>query len=422
MKSKERSWNLFLFLIPFNAALSGLTTYVPLGILSLKGSVIDVSTAAVAYSLVLIPAPLVWGYVCDTTGSRKSLIAASCLILFVISIGMYFTDTIIALILLYALTAQAAGMMTPAFNLLLLEALSKRQWDEGYTRSNLFTTMGQIFGISIGVPWVLLFSLRSYVLVCSSFSLLAVMLALIVRSPEITIEKRAILLTLQGFLHRLDRLPLIFVRLPRLYDFKSLWKMTRQSLTKETPVIFVSSALFLASGSLFFTSYTPFLKANSLGDSQVFFLSVYLVAVIALTSRILLQRFGGTVSHILASRALLVRAMGMLLTALFAVLVANYHVFYASILAFTLLGIGYALVNVNLNTLLFRVLPLGRQGGMLGVFSAFNGLALLSGSLASGYVSYFLGYSITFFLAATLVFLSSTVLELHYGIEIEHSR
>jgi len=55
----------FLPLVPFNAAVAAVSTLVPLSILALGGNVIDVGFAEVAYSLALIPAPLLWGYVCE---------------------------------------------------------------------------------------------------------------------------------------------------------------------------------------------------------------------------------------------------------------------------------------------------------------------------------------------------------------------
>ncbi len=58
-KSSKRG--IFLPMVPFNAAVSAISTLVPLSILALGGSVIDVGFALVAYSLALVPAPLSLG-------------------------------------------------------------------------------------------------------------------------------------------------------------------------------------------------------------------------------------------------------------------------------------------------------------------------------------------------------------------------
>jgi len=104
----------------------------------------------------------------------------------------------------------------------------------------------------------------------------------------------------------------------------------------------------------------------------------------------------------------------MLLAAVFASLVTDTRIFYTTMVVYALLGAAYATININLNSLLFRALPVGKQGGLLGVFSSLNGIAFLIGAFASGYISYYFGYTTTFFLAAMLVFLASIALEIHY--------
>ena len=105
----------------------------------------------------------------------------------------------------------------------------------------------------------------------------------------------------------------------------------------------------------------------------------------------------------------------MLLSAVFAIFIVGPGTFLASVLTFTLLGTAYTIITINLNSLFFKSLPAGRQGGLLGVYSAFNGLALFVGALSSGYISFYLGYPMTFFVGAILIFLSAAVLQAHFG-------
>ena len=100
-------------LIPFNAAVQALSTYVPLQILALGGDVVQVGFAAVVYNLALIPAPLLWGYVCDATGRRRQIIISSSILLLVASLGFFVSYSIFEVIILYAAVAHAVGMLSP---------------------------------------------------------------------------------------------------------------------------------------------------------------------------------------------------------------------------------------------------------------------------------------------------------------------
>jgi MFS family permease len=315
---------------------------------------------------------------------------------------------------IFGIYSQTAAAFAPAFNLLILESLPKKQWEKGYTISNLYTFVGQIIGMVAGVAWTAFFPITSYPIIPAIFSAAALLFTSKIPEPKILLERRSILWSAQGLIHRLTHLPLIFLRRPHLTDFKSIAVMSRKALTREIPLIFAASFLFTLSANLFFTPYTPYLKHVGLSDSEVFLLNIYIVAANAATSQFLLKRFSGKVSHAVASKALIARAIGMLLAAVFASLIADTRIFYTTMVVYALLGAAYAIINVNLNSLLFRAMPVGKQGGLLGVFSSLNGIAFLIGAFVSGYLSYYFGYTTTFFLAAILVFLASIILEIHY--------
>lgn len=407
---------IFLPLLPFNAAVSAISTLVPLSILALGGSVIDVSFALVAYSLALVPAPLVWGYVCDVTGSRRKVIILAAAILLASTVTMYLSDSIITIVLAFAAIAHATGMVSPASNLLVIESLPKAEWDRGYVTLSWYSMVGTVLGLAVGMVWELFFPLTTFLLACAVFAAASLAASVIMtRDPPMTIERRTILVNPQAFVARLTQLPLLFERLPRPSDFGSVIRLARKELTRDIPVIILSSTLFSLSLNVFYTCYTPYLKANQLMDWEVYLTSLYVNGMNAVASRIVLGRLKGSVTPTIASGALAVRAIGMLLAAVLAIFVVGKATLYSTLLTYTLLGLAYTIIAVNLNSLFYRALPAGRQGGLLGVYSAANGAALFLGSLVSGYVSYYLGYPITFFLGGILVLLSATVLQAHFG-------
>jgi MFS family permease len=69
-------------------------------------------------------------------------------------------------------------------------------------------------------------------------------------------------------------------------------------------------------------------------------------------------------------------------------------------------GFAYSVYYSASNTMLFNTLRGGRQGASLGVYSALVGVATLLGSLVSGFTSFFLGFSITFIIAAVFLAVS----------------
>ena len=70
-------------------------------------------------------------------------------------------------------------------------------------------------------------------------------------------------------------------------------------------------------------------------------------------------------------------------------------------------GFAYSVYYTASNTMVFNSLHGGRQGSSLGVYSALVGIATMLGSLISGFTSFFLGYSITFLIAAMLLAVSA---------------
>jgi MFS family permease len=407
---------IFLPMVPFNAAVSAISTLVPLSILALGGSVIDVGFAAVAYSLALVPAPLVWGYVCDVTGSRRKVIVLAVAILLASTVTMYLFDSISTIVLAFAAIAHATGMVSPASNLLIMESLPKAEWDRGYATLYWYSTVGTMLGLAAGMVWDLFFPLTTFLLACAVFAAASLAASIImIRDPPMTKERRTIIVNPQAFVTRLTQLPLLFERLPRPSDFSSVIRLAREELTRDIPVIIISSTLFSLSLNVFFTSYTPYLKANQLTNWEVYLVSLYVNGMNGVASRFILGRLKGSVTPAIASGALAIRAIGMLLASVLAIFVVGKATLYSTLLTYTLLGLAYTIITVNLNSLFYKALPAGRQGGLLGVYSASNGAALFMGSLASGYVSYYLGYPITFFVGGILVFLSAAVLQAHFG-------
>lgn len=81
---------------------------------------------------------------------------------------------------------------------------------------------------------------------------------------------------------RLLTFPLILLKIPRLYDFRSIFKDLKNDLTRYIPLFYVSIVCFYLSSEVFNTSFVPALTSHALLESQCI---VNVVAMIAQTTR-----------------------------------------------------------------------------------------------------------------------------------------
>jgi predicted MFS family arabinose efflux permease len=70
-----------------------------------------------------------------------------------------------------------------------------------------------------------------------------------------------------------------------------------------------------------------------------------------------------------------------------------------TLVAFVAVDVGFSIWSTTTTSSLFKIIPNGRAGSVLGVNSAITGAGLLIGSIAAGEVAATLGYGITFALA-----------------------
>jgi len=118
-EKRDTRW-LWIF-VPINAAIGGYSTLLPLYIISLGGSVIDVGNVASAYSLALIPSSILWGIAVDRKGKRKRFVIYSYLGITVLLVAGFFVAEIGPILLLYVCYAIVSTAAGPAVSLLLIE-------------------------------------------------------------------------------------------------------------------------------------------------------------------------------------------------------------------------------------------------------------------------------------------------------------
>ena len=146
-------------------------------------------------------------------------------------------------------------------------------------------------------------------------------------------------------------------------------------------------------------------------DNEVFAISLINVVVQTAVYRWmgrLISRFGGIR---VGPYAVLLRTLVYMVFAVAALTLRGTAMFVIASIFYALIGIAYALWNSSTSVTLLSNLGAGRQGNVLGGYAALGALGTVIGSLFTGYISYYQGYSTTFTVAAAVMLLSFFVLE-----------
>ncbi len=420
-RQKSASWQDAI--IPFNIAFGPVGTLVPLLILHLDGTVIDVALAITLFNAVGIPAALVWGFVIDRFHQRKTVVAAGYIAAAAILFSFLFATTGYGVSLLYAAFSFAISASTTPLNLLVMETEQKSKWASAFARFSMITSLGQTVGLILSIFWGLLLPLTYLVVILGILSIISAILSLMrIKEPNVVFEPQAIALNKPSFYHRILALPLFFLRVPHWNDFKRLFRNVRLELTRQVPILYFSIFVFYLATGIFNTSIVPSMDAHGVSSFLIF-----LVTTVGMVIQIVSFRYAGPYiekrSPVKAAiSGLALRSLGYGSIGFSFFLISGMLFVLPTLLFYPLAaGFAYAVYYTASNTMVFNTLHNGREGASLGVYSALVGIGMMLGSFVSGFTSFFLGYSLTFFLAAVLLAVSaglSSLLERKSDIDV----
>ncbi|GBC74732.1 hypothetical protein HRbin06_00039 [archaeon HR06] len=392
-------------LLPSNISLGGLSVLIHLHILSpeVKGKVFDVGIATSASNLALIPASMIWGYLTDIYHKRKAFIQISNFSAILGPILLYFSKDVLSITLLYSLITFFSVARNVNYPLLLMESIKKKLWTKAYTQSLLLSQIGWTLGILPGGFWSLHFPIKDYYLLLSILSSPSVIIAQIsIKEPEVKLERISAAQRHESLFHKILSLHLIFLNLPKVKNFFYILRMFK--FNQRIPIIYLSSFLFFLASSLFFTSYIPFLKDSKVSDSEVFyaFSSMMLLGVVSYP--LALKEISNEGEEKTASKALIFRLLAVSLGTILSYI--KLFVLHISFIILPLMSSAYAYYYTSTSSLLIKSLHKGKEGELLGVYSALTGLALFLGAILSGYISNEFGYFLTFLISSLILSLS----------------
>ena len=399
----DQKW-LWIF-VPINAAMGGFSTLLPLYVIDIGGTVIDVGAIVSAYSLALIPSSILWGLAIDKKEKRKPFITYSYLGITILLGAGFFLADIATLLLLYVCYAAISTAASPAVSVLLIESSPKKKLSMAFAKYSSLTLLGTALGTIPGTFWTVYLPLRAYFLLCAVFSGISVVLAVrYLPEPELPLERKVVALTQDSFVTKLRTVTMIFITIPSFEDIRSFWRMMRNVFSRYLPLLYFSFFLFYTALNLFFTSYTPFLKSRQVNDAGVFVvfstLYIFQAAIYPITARAC-NRYGEDRVAVSAVWLRMTGFLAALATVLF--MFRGSKLTMMSMMAIALIGAGFAFYNTSSSVLLFRSLAAGKQGELLGIYSALTGIAAFLGAIISGYLSFQFGYGVTFIIAIFLL-------------------
>ncbi len=370
--------------------------------MQLRGSVIDVGLAITLYNAVGIPAAMIWGFVTDRFHKRLTIIAACYAAVSVTLFLFLFANSVYGVALLYAVFAFVSTAAATPLNLLIMETQPKSKWALSFAIFSMVSSIGITVGVAFGFVWSAFFPLQFIVIPLAALSLIStVMSVVMIKEPSFVFERQMMTLDRKSFFERILTLPMIFLRIPRAVDFRSVFRGMRYDLTRQVPLLYLSIFAFYLASGIFNTSFAPSLVTSGVSNSEIFLISFVSMVIQTVSFYFAGPYIEKTSLRRTAVGGLVLRSLCYAAIGISSIFFVGLDYLGSSLVFYPLAaGIAFAAYYTASNTMVFNTLGQRSRASTLGVYSALVGIATMIGSLVSGFTSFYVGYYSTFVLAA----------------------
>jgi MFS family permease len=364
--------------------------------------VIDIGLATTLFNAVTIPAAMIWGLATDRFERRKPIIALSYLAVAGTLILFLSVRTIYGVDVLYSILSLLSSAAATPLNMLIMETQPKSRWASTFARFSMMSSVGVTIGLLLGVAWGDFLPFYLLVVPLTVLCVLsAAMSAVMIKEPSFAFELEMIVMVSRSFYERLLALPLLFLKIPSVIDFRRFFKGSRIDLTREPALLYASIASFYFASGIFNTSLVPSLYRASVTKSEVFLVSLIAMFVQIVSFSYYGKRMSQRTLKDSAFGGLVLRSVGYAAIAASAYFLTGLLYLGLTIVFYTLAaGLAYAVYYAASNIMVFNTLGRSGQGSTLGVYSALVGFATMLGSFISGFISFYTGFHVTFLMAA----------------------
>lgn len=368
-----------------------LSVFIPLYVVSIGGSLIEIGIMSTVAILLAIPASFFWGYISDKTRRYKRYILISFFTLGVLLYFFTFTTNVTLFTILYALMSIFHAAQETPKNVLIAEAYSRDRWEEAFALYEGFTEIGWLIGLALGF----LLSIHgvaaaSTLLLCSGLNLMALFASLILVADPILIFERSLVNIEKtvGFTYR------GIIVASKILDGALL----KGKLRKENLSIFcLGLILFSLATSTLFTPLPIFFSKDLTIPTSIIFVMY------------ILNSGGGIAGYFLAlgkmnkvsekSHINRIAIFRSILTFLLLIVIQmNIYKVTFSMLILFLMGFAYALFLVYTLSLSMELIPAGKAG----LFNVFVGIGGACGSFAGPFIAQMFGFAYVFLIAGVI--------------------
>lgn len=400
------------YLFPSNLTIEGLHIAIPLYVIFLNGTVSDVGiTIAVQYCCSALGS-IFWGKIIDRYHVKRIILLVCFSVITVCSFWIYMIEIIPMIFIASGLVGFFNIGKNPVTHLMVMESNPNNQWSRVFATTSVISSIGSLTAFVIGALWEQMFDLRPYFLLCGTFSMMSFVASFVVGKNSF-LERHSLSESIHGisFVLRHHRMHhhVYFPKTPHRNDFKHILILFRGKIHHEIGILFVANFFFYFGSNMYFTIFIPFLKQHSFTNSQIF--AVYLIQTVAMLSVFFLvpritSRFGEEktlkVSYI-------PRILGIIITGTLIPMTLGNDSFLVAAAASVIMVIGFSIYSTANSVILFKTIPKGFEGRLLGVNSFMIGIGIFSASLLSGFLSSSYGYQVSFALASVLLGVSFVI-------------
>jgi MFS family permease len=377
-----------------------LSIFLPLYIIAIGGSLIDIGIMSATALFCAIPSSYVWGYVCDKTRRYKRYVLLSFLSLTLLLYLFSLTTNIGLLVILYAVMSIFHVAHEPPKNVLIAELYSRGEWEKTFAFYEGFTETGWLIGLFLGFLMSTYgIGVASTLMLCSGLNSVAFILSLfLVTDPLLVFERSLVSIEKTiDFTHEG-----VFIA-SKILDRLSI----NERLKKENLGAFCSGlVLFSLATSILFTPL-PIFFSKGLGLSASLVFAMYV-----------LNSGGGVVGYFLASgmsgqsaeksrisRIVIFRSALVFL--LMAVAQMPVHSVVLAAAIFILMGLAYAPFLVYTLSLSMELIPARKAG----LFNVLVGVGGACGSFVGPLLAQASGFTCVFVTAGTIFLLAYIAFE-----------
>jgi MFS family permease len=332
-----------------------LSIFLPLYILGIGGSLLDIGVMTSVALFMSIPASFFWGYICDKTQRYKRYILTSFLSSSILLCLFTLSSNIGILATLYVVIAVFHVAHEPPKNVLIAELYTREEWEKSYAIYEGLTEIGWLIGLLIGIFVSLTnFTSKTTLLICGGLNFLAFLLSsILVKDPILVFERGLVSIEkkvdftyrgvtiaskiLEGFRVNAD------LKMENLYAFcggLALFSLATSTLFTPLPVFF-SKDLHLPTSII----YAIYVSNSTAGIIGYF------------SARNKLEQHE---EKIRLRKIVLSRSFLAFLLAAFSII--NVHTVVFAALTLTLMGFAYALYHICVLSLSMEIIPAGKAG------------------------------------------------------------